>query len=595
MSLYIFDIYPDHATVSADTRKCYQAPDGKFYRLHDNAPKLHVVDDMIITIGGVAWIGTYILDKFQSDTFHTVKRLHEITLETVPNLDGIARALGILDQNYKNNPFALELCILRYDPLCKHNVFYNIVTSQEYRLERFDVDGVFHPSARCYGGIDMEHARAYFKAHPKETRENYLKALIRAYEVSTSEKIGGKLLVAQQNKASVSVSEYPLKDQRRIQDFSELVGYNIAGQNLIIECPDPNGGVQQFKVDSSGVVINGGRFYIKNSKGAFGVDGNYGLMLGTTELFEATDTGYVLPTCIDDNGKLILDDEGFPKDTNVWFGIDGKVFVRGHIVMESGSANGDFYANNFYFNDGDSVRTLLDQTTSSFDLSSLKKIDLGEVVIDGETGNIDMTGNLNLSGLSKIVFGGNTFVESRYSTDKDAEIPAGWTDWDDSWTGASDIEVWAIHSYDGGETWVGPSLFQGKTGAQGSDANVPAWVDAYTASAQFSTLIDDEWVIAMNLYGSKIFGGQYFNDEGTHRLEMSHGDAKYGAFRLYNDSYGDVPYFSIFDTEIGETHLMVAGEELIRTKTTAREVYAKPQGTWDFSDATVEGFVPTWG
>ncbi len=47
-------------------------------------------------------------------------------------------------------------------------------------------------------------------------------------------------------------------------------GVLLAGQNLIIECPDPNGGVMQFKVDSSGVIINNGRMYMRTEKGAMG-------------------------------------------------------------------------------------------------------------------------------------------------------------------------------------------------------------------------------------------------------------------------------------------------------------------------------------
>ena len=45
----------------------------------------------------------------------------------------------------------------------------------------------------------------------------------------------------------------------------------------------------------------------------------------------------------------------------------------------------------------------------------------------------------------------------------------------------------------------------GANGQDGSDANIPAWVQAYTSTAEFNTYIDNKWVISMNLYGSKIF------------------------------------------------------------------------------------------
>lgn len=128
--------------------------------------------------------------------------------------------------------------------------------------------------------------------------------------------------------------------------LADIIGGTLlAGQNLIIECPDPNGGVMQFKVDSSGVIINGGRFYIRNEKGAFGIDGNYGLMLGTTDLFETTDTGFVTPTCIDPtSGSMLFDDDNWPKNVNVWMGIDGTVYIRGNIYATDGVFNGTVYA-----------------------------------------------------------------------------------------------------------------------------------------------------------------------------------------------------------------------------------------------------------
>lgn len=121
-------------------------------------------------------------------------------------------------------------------------------------------------------------------------------------------------------------------------------GVLLAGQNLIIECPDPNGGVMQFKVDSSGVIINNGRMYMRTAKGAMGWDANYGFFAGTSNLFDTTDTGFVHPVCIDEDGSLIMDNSGFPDGVNVWIGIDGKVYIRGNIYAEDGVFNGTVYA-----------------------------------------------------------------------------------------------------------------------------------------------------------------------------------------------------------------------------------------------------------
>ena len=110
---------------------------------------------------------------------------------------------------------------------------------------------------------------------------------------------------------------------------------------------------------------------------------------------------------------------------------------------------------------------------------------------------------------------GDELVLVRYSTDKTATVPSGWsTTWNSAWENSS-TEVWAIYSYNGGETWRTPVLVQGKTGERGprgSDADIPAWVRAYTSGAHYDTLVDGEWVIAMNLYGSRIYAGSTDNE-----------------------------------------------------------------------------------
>lgn len=123
--------------------------------------------------------------------------------------------------------------------------------------------------------------------------------------------------------------------------LADIIGGTLlAGQNLIIECPDPNGGVMQFKVDSSGVIINNGRMYMSSDVGHMGWDAKYGFFAGTKDLFVTTDTGHVLPTCINADGSMKLDADGFPENTNVWIGIDGKVYIRGNINAKNTLLNG---------------------------------------------------------------------------------------------------------------------------------------------------------------------------------------------------------------------------------------------------------------
>lgn len=116
---------------------------------------------------------------------------------------------------------------------------------------------------------------------------------------------------------------------------------------------------------------------------------------------------------------------------------------------------------------------------------------------------VDKLGNVTING-SLTMTGSSNWLMTRYSTNKNAPVPSGWTEaWDSAWNNTS-TQVWAIYSYNGGALWTAPMLAQGKDGAQGpqgSEANVPDWVKAYTKTATF---INDQWVIAPNIAGGKI-------------------------------------------------------------------------------------------
>ena len=135
---------------------------------------------------------------------------------------------------------------------------------------------------------------------------------------------------------------------------------------------------------------------------------------------------------------------------------------------------------------------------------------------DPATGRYMFRGDVTVTG-SLTMIGTSNWLLTRYSTSKDAAIPDGWSqNWDDSWDNSS-TRVWAIYSYDGGTNWSQPMMIQGSDGAQGpqgpsgSSASIPAWVRAYTASAEYDTLVTDEWVVSMNLYSSNIYAGNGSN------------------------------------------------------------------------------------
>ena len=353
-----------------------------------------------------------------------------------------------------------------------------------------------------------------------------------------------------------------------------ICGTLVAGQNLIIECPDQNGGIMQFKVDSSGVIINGGRMYMKNEKGAMGWDAAHGFFAGTSSLFDYTDSGYVKPICIDEDGNLILDDDGFPKDTNVWIGIDGQAYFRGTVYAVDGDFVGDVHARNFYFQDGDSVKTLLDQATKKFDLSELDYIDLGGIQLDG------VTGNINFSGAGSITWGNNAPVKYQFATS--ASGP-----WHDTMQSG---DKYRRDSTDGGTTWGSPYQFVGTDGQNGSDANVPSYIK--------STYIDASSVSSPAIRGGIISGAIFTNLSGsisspsyTHWLEIGDVDG-HSAFTFSSKSSGQI--FSVYDGDAGYIGLTgKGGSSFLVADSTSDTVL--PYGTWDFQYATVTGLTAKFG
>ena len=147
-------------------------------------------------------------------------------------------------------------------------------------------------------------------------------------------------------------------------------------------------------------------------------------------------------------------------------------------------------------------------------------LNVNDNFIVDKLGNIVSNGSMTING-SLIMNGSANWLQTRYSTNKNASIPNQWQEaWDSAWDNTS-TQVWVIYSYNGGQNWTQPMLAQGKdgaqgeTGPQGSAANVPAWVKAYTSSAEFDTLVTDEWVVTMNLFGSKIFGTEIYGGKIT--------------------------------------------------------------------------------
>lgn len=330
--------------------------------------------------------------------------------------------------------------------------------------------------------------------------------------------------------------------------LADIIGGTLlAGQNLIIECPNPNGGVMQFKVDSSGVILNNGRMYMRTESGAMGWDANHGFFAGAANLFDTTDEGFVRPACVDEDGNLVLDDDGFPVDTNVWIGIDGKVYVRGNIYAENGYFNGVVRAQDFQDPSGNSMLT----NDGKIDADYLDLMGINVVNSSGDTVlTIDENGLRFNASYSPIKY--------QYSTNNSS--------WHDTMTSN---DKYRRESYDGGLTW-GPG-YQYK-GTDGSDANVPSYITA-------------TGITKTEIWSPSIYANQ-FNVWPTKPEDASYTDVSYdGSFNIYGRFYPDGPNGDLL-------HILSIAYTSSRGDTSPDVTFSSPCGgyaNWSFGASTFSG------
>lgn len=288
-----------------------------------------------------------------------------------------------------------------------------------------------------------------------------------------------------------------------------IVGTLVAGHGFSFACQDINDGSMLFEANSKGVQLHNSRFYLDHDRGGqIVLDPVYGFALGTKDLYT-----------FDENGHCVLNYD----NANAYINIDGR------LVIQDGISKGDFYANNFYFNDGESVKTLLDQASKKFDLSELDYIDLGGIQLDG------VNSNINFNGAGSITWGKNAPTKKEFSVS--ATGP-----WHDDMQSADKWRRdWDYYR----DEWGVPYQFRGedgKPGANGNDASVTfdnVLKALQKASSTKSTFITADEVGAPSIYGGKIYGAEmYANEFSVFPLD----ETEYtGAFNLHG-MYNKKPY-----------------------------------------------------
>lgn len=361
--------------------------------------------------------------------------------------------------------------------------------------------------------------------------------------------------------------------------LADVIGGTLfAGKNMHMECFSPDGKITQFKFDSTGAFLNNSRLYLQSDAGGrIGLDPEHGFLAGTSALFSVTDTGIIKPSCKDENGDLIFDDDGFPKDTNVYIGLDGKAYFRGSIYAENGYFNGEVNATSGIFKGTVQASAFLDAN-----------------------GNNMMTNGqwdseyLNVKGLN---------VNNNFIIDEQGRVTInnGFISWG-SVTGTEEIDQQIQDAQDAANNAQSNAEYALSL-AEGASDDAVAAANAVKKLANGTytgyTFIDGTNIISPHISGGtitgiEVYGGAYYNLDGSYMMEIGDSDGNFAfTFGRVVNSKISTPIFTAYDGDAGFVGL--SGKEYNFLTVDASWKQAIPQGTWDFSESTVTGITATFG
>lgn len=147
---------------------------------------------------------------------------------------------------------------------------------------------------------------------------------------------------------------------------TEVLGGKIAiTQNLFVESEGDNG-VVQFRVDASGAWLNNSTFVLqKDDGGKIIIDPKYGILAGTGDLFTTSGTT-VSPSFTDNDGYIIFDEDGMPKNANFYLDLnDGSAYFRGTVNAESGSIGGWVLSDDYLYSGSGNTYVALNASGST--------------------------------------------------------------------------------------------------------------------------------------------------------------------------------------------------------------------------------------
>ena len=389
-----------------------------------------------------------------------------------------------------------------------------------------------------------------------------------------------------------------------------IVGTILAGTQLVIESEKQDGGVAVFKMDAEGASLHNASFNLYGATGGrIDLGADFGIVGGGDKntLFVYNDKGQPIGVKTKKGDSVVkiadIDDDD---ETNASFWVDmfGDALFRGTVYATDGVFNGTVYAKDGEFSgDISGARGTFKGTVQAEDFlnangeSMMKNgkwdsnyLDLGNIILDGETGDISMTGNLNLSELSSITWNSKTApVKYQYSVNG----TSGWH------TTMNASDMYRRDSLDGGVTWGSAYQFRGKDGKDGEDgSDADVTFNNILAALKKAAETEHSFITATelgapNIYGANIYGAKVYSNNFTVKPEKAASSGSWnGGFTLCG-YYGSEPYdmmqISYFEGDAPYVLFQSPAQAYARWNFPHTDF----MGVVDFSKATVTGIDAT--
>lgn len=366
-----------------------------------------------------------------------------------------------------------------------------------------------------------------------------------------------------------------------------IVGTLLAGNHLRITTE--NGldddivfdlGRDGFKIENAAIKMTTSNYANKTII----IDPTNGLMIGGSGMYNQN-TGAIDST----KANFYVDTEGNLTLKGTLSGCDGTFTgelsavtgtFAGELSAATGSFSGDITANNFYFKDGSSVKTLLsaNQKQIPADYLNLK----GITVTNSQgvaTFTVDSNGNVSLNNASIAGSINMTSGSINWATVSD----------NGALSAANNAQSTATNAYSLADANRNPSYITATKITQTTIESPSISAGTLTSSTLNSGTITGSVISGGSIAGTNIYGGTYWNftngntaaPAGDHALIMASSNGNYGVFQLLNNNYGSVPYFSVCDDTLGGITLYCAGVPFLSATASGSSVSVSPTGTWN--------------